>query len=167
MHRLVLWISVSQAWSSIHALLVPPLVLPPLAWALSGFSIFEPGFFGTSSWLSLAWADCTCLCPHISEPYSLCEGHLHPPSHQVGNFQAIWDICLLFPTACHQAHSPSNNSGVHPFLSIPPGWWLSSVLIPTHLDFLASGVSSQQGQRKRWIGVGESVGLFSDPSSSP
>nr|KAF6378724.1 hypothetical protein mMyoMyo1_009650 [Myotis myotis] len=132
-----------------------------------GFSIFEPGFFGTSSWLSLAWADYTCPCPHVSEPHSLCEGYLHPPSHQVGNFQALWDICLLFPTACHQAHSPSNNSGVHPLLFIPPGWWLSSVLIPPHLDFLASSVSSQQGLRKRRIGVGESVGLCSDLSSSP
>lgn len=32
--------------------------------------------------------------PHIAEPHFLCEGHLHPPSHQVGNLLAIWDFSL-------------------------------------------------------------------------
>lgn len=38
---------------------------------------------------------------------------------------------------------------------------------PHSLGFPSSSVSSQQGLRKRWTGVGESVGLCSDLSASP
>lgn len=102
---------------SLHHKPIPPSML--LIWVAQGrgsWVFFWTGlyvstcFSRTPCWLSPMWVYRTGLCPNRYEPYSVCEGHLYPLSHQGWKFPSYLGLLPLprFPQLV------TKNSGVHP-----------------------------------------------------